>query len=247
MRAAALAWAIAFLCVSPSWSRGQHGGGFRSGSRFQSAPHQFAGPRYQGRPGAQYQGRPQGNGGQRPAYGYPGSGPNTAYPRAPYMGQRYAGPGASGYGSFMYAPPGHLSDWLNRYRSLPAQEQERMLRNDPSFRQLSPDDQQRLLQQLHEVRQMPEEQRQRRLARAEMIERLSPEERMRVNLSARRWAYLPPDRQALMKSAFQQLSAVPLDQRQTVLNSARYQSVFSPEERGILSDLLRVEPYEPAR
>jgi len=40
---------------------------------------------------------------------------------------------------------------------------------------------------------------------------------------------------------------VPLDQRETVLNSARYQNAFSPQERGILSDLLRVEPYEPAR
>jgi hypothetical protein len=103
------------------------------------------------------------------------------------------------------------------------------------------------MQQLHQVDQMPEEQRQRRLARTEMIERLSPQERMRINLSARRWAFLPPDRQAIMKNAFQGLRAVPLDQRQTVLNSARYQGAFSPEERGILSDMLRVEPYQPVR
>jgi hypothetical protein len=32
-----------------------------------------------------------------------------------------------------------------------------------------------------------------------------------------------------------------------VLDSARYQGAFSPEESGILSDFLRVEPYEPAR
>jgi hypothetical protein len=30
-----------------------------------------------------------------------------------------------------------------------------------------------------------------------------------------------------------------------VLNSSRYQSQFSPQERGILSDVLRIEPYEP--
>jgi hypothetical protein len=122
-----------------------------------------------------------------------------------------------------------------------------MLRGDPSFRRLNPADQQRLIQQLHQVDQMPEEQRQRRLARAEMIERLSPQERMRINLSARRWAYLPPVRQALMKNAFQDLRAVPLDQRPIMLNSGRYQGVFTPEERGILTDMLRVEPYEPAR
>jgi hypothetical protein len=32
-----------------------------------------------------------------------------------------------------------------------------------------------------------------------------------------------------------------------VLNSSRYQNAFSPEERGILSNMLRVEPYQPPR
>jgi hypothetical protein len=94
---------------------------------------------------------------------------------------------------------------------------------------------------------MPEEQRERRLARGEAIEHLAPQDRMRLNLSAQRLAALPPDRKALVRRAFQDLRAVPLEQRETVLNSSRYQGVFSPEERGVLSDFLRVEPYEPAR
>ena len=122
-----------------------------------------------------------------------------------------------------------------------------MLRSDPSFNRLSPAEQQRVMRQLHQVNQMPEEARQRRLARNEMLERLSPQEQMQIDRSNRRWASLPPDRQALMKNAFRDLRAVPLDQRQTVLNSARYQGVFTPVERGILSDFLRVEPYVPAR
>jgi hypothetical protein len=122
-----------------------------------------------------------------------------------------------------------------------------MLRGDPNFRRLSPVEQQRVVQQLHQVNQLPEEQRQRRLARAEMIEHLPPQEQIRINNSARRWASLPSDRQAMMRRAFQDLRSVPLDQRPTVLNSARYQGVFTPEERGILSDLLRVEPYQPVR
>jgi hypothetical protein len=121
----------------------------------------------------------------------------------------------------------------------------RELHNDPSFRRLPPATQQRLTQQLREVNRLTPEQRQRRLARSEMIEHLSPQERMQINLSARRWATLPVDRQTLMKNAFRDLRAVPLDQRPTVLNSARYRGVFTPEERGILSDMLRVEPYQP--
>jgi hypothetical protein len=50
-----------------------------------------------------------------------------------------------------------------------------------------------------------------------------------------------------MKNAFRDLRSVPPDQRDIVLNSARYQSQFSPQERGILSDMLRVEPYQPPR
>jgi hypothetical protein len=117
-----------------------------------------------------------------------------------------------------------------------------MLRSDPNFRRLPP-----AVRQLHQVDQLTEAQRQRRLARAEMIERLPPQERAQINLSARRWATLPVDRQTLMKNAFRDLRAVPLEQRPMVLNSARYQNVFTPEERGILSDMLQVEPYQPAR
>jgi hypothetical protein len=58
---------------------------------------------------------------------------------------------------------------------------------------------------------------------------------------------LLPERQVMVKRAFQDLRSVPLDQREMVLNSARYQSVFSYDERNILSSLLRAEPYEPPR
>jgi len=144
-------------------------------------------------------------------------------------------------------PAGHLGAWLNEHHNLPVQDQERILRGDPSFRRLAPADQQRLVQQLHQVNELTPEQRQRRLARTEILEHLAPQERMQVERSQRRWPTLPVERQALMKNAFRDLREVPPDQRQTVLNSSRYQGVFSPEERGILADFLRVEPYQPAR
>jgi len=122
-----------------------------------------------------------------------------------------------------------------------------MLRSDPTFNRLSASDQHRVVQQLHQVDQLPDELRQRRLARAEALERMSPQERMQVSNSARLWANQPPERQSLMKSAFRDLRSVPMDQRQTVLNSARYQGVFSPQERDVLANMLRAEPYEPAR
>jgi hypothetical protein len=136
--------------------------------------------------------------------------------------------------------------WLEQHRNLPVQEQERLLRNDSEFRRLSSTDQRRVLQQLHQVSQLTDEQRQRRLARAQMLALLPRQEQMRINHSALRWTELPPERQAQMKSAFHDLRAVPVDQRPTMLNSARYKSTFTSEELGILSDMLRVEPYQPA-
>jgi len=186
----------------------------------------------------------------RPEYSSPGGAGSTgrpAYPGPPYLGPGYARPAVPGYAPPSDLPAGHLGAWLNEHRNLPVQEQERILRSDPSFRRLTPTSQQRLVQQLHQVNGLTDEQRRRRLARTEIIEHLSPQDRMQVERSYRLWPTLPVERQALMKSAFRDLRSVPLDQRQTVLNSSRYQGVFTPEERGILSDFLRVEPYQTAR
>ena len=55
------------------------------------------------------------------------------------------------------------------------------------------------------------------------------------------------DRQTAMKSAFRDLRTVPASTSGRLLNSARYQNAFSPDERGILSNMLSVEPYQPPR
>lgn len=245
-RRAALVAAVVVFCTPALWGAwGQHGGAAHSAPHYsapraQPAPSE---PRSQGqyKPGSQqYPGRPQGGANTRPAY--PGATPGRALNQNIYgrTGQAVrAYPGA--------APPGHLGAWLNEHRGVPVQDQERMLRSDPSFDRLPPSDQQRLMQQLHQVNQMPEQQRERRLARAELLEHMSPQDRMAANLAGRRWRTLPPNRQALMGNAFRDLSAVPPDQRQMVLNSSRYQNTFSPEERGILTDVLRAEPYQPPK
>ncbi len=130
---------------------------------------------------------------------------------------------------------------------MPVDQQERLLRQEPGFNRLSPETQQREIQQLRRLDQMPEAQRDRRLAHAEALERLSPGERMQVNQSARQMMALPQDRQAVVRRAFRDLRGVPVDQREMMLNSARYGATFSPEERGILTNLLRVEPYQPVQ
>lgn len=185
---------------------------------------------------------------QRPApgpYGVPG-GNRGVYPNPTYNTPGYAGrPAYPGTAQQLYAPPGHLGAWLNNHRNLPVQDQERMLRTDPSFNRLPQGEQQRVVNQLQQVNRLPNAQLERRLARAENLERLSPEQRAQVAQSTRRYATLAPDRRAMVSNAFRDLRAVPPDQRSIVLGSSRYQGQFSPEERGILSNMLRVEPYAP--
>lgn len=295
VRQAAVAAAVAALCVFAGWAHGQQRrseprqapraaapqqsrpqpqfrqapqrqfrqqapqGQFRQApqGQYRQAPQTQGGTPYRmqqpGQGGAQqFQGRPQVNNVPRTQPAYPGNGGQTNggpanYPGASFGRQDFNGAQRRAAGGGALAPQGHLEDWLNQHRNVPMQDQERMLRSDPSFRRLPQSDQQRLTQQLRRMDQMPEQQRDRRLARNEMLERLSPDQRQSIARSGQQWTSLSADRQAMMRRAFNDLRGVPLDQRQTVLNSARYQGAFSPEERGILSDFLRVEPYEPVR
>ncbi len=266
VRAVAGAVAMAALCLSPAWARGGFWGGPQHSTPHPSAPHSAPAPRASAPrqprggnvPHAPGVGQGQQSDPQQPG-GNPYSGATSVRPAYPTANQGYpsypavrpAYPGANGsayrspYANPNTAPPGHLQSWLNDHRNTPVRNQEEILRNDPGFRRLPAGEQQRLIQQLHNVNGMGEAERQRRLARNEMLERLSPQDRMRVNQSAQAWRALPADRQAIMRNAFHDLRAVPPDQRSTVLNSARYQNQFNPQERGILSDVLRAEPYTP--
>lgn len=247
--AAAIAAAVLALCLSATGLRAQRRAPAPRARSVQSHP-------VQGRsqaPRGQYQSQQRGYPGQQRPYQQmngrslqaPGFTGNQGAQRS-WLGQpnaanaarpAYAYPGA--------APPGHLGDWLNRHPGLPLQQQEQLLRRDPSFNRLAPATQQRLVQQLHQLDQMPQAERERRLARSEMLEHMSPQEQMQVRQAGRRYQALPANRQAVVKQAFRDLRSVPLDQRDTVINSQRYQSQFSPDERNILSNLLRAEPYRP--
>jgi hypothetical protein len=244
--------AVLLLCLPGSLALAQYGNRATFARARFAQDHPRAAARQQARQQRQqarrqnrYQPPQNPNRGQRPPADYrpgaPGVAPNSmnrpVYPGAGRPGSGYPG----------YAPPGHLQDWLNQHHNMPIQDQERLLRNDPVFTRQAPAEQQREVQQLHHLNQMSEQQRQLRLARSEMLERLSPQDRLNLSSASRQFATLPPDRRQVMTRAFHDLRAVPPDQRDTVLNSARFQSQFSPQERGILSNFLRIEPYEPAR
>ncbi len=139
----------------------------------------------------------------------------------------------------------HLNEWLQRNKGLSPQEQARKLQQEQGFRQLPPPQQQRLTNRLQQLNRMPPDQRQRTLERVENLERLSPQQQQQVRGSAARLGQMPLDRQQAMKEAIRTLRNVPPGLRQSELNSPRYTGQLTPEERGIVGNLLAIEPYHP--
>src|SRR5206468_2379161 len=56
---------------------------------------------------------------------------------------------------------------------------------------------------------------------------------------------LPPDRRRMVGTAIRDLRAMPPEQRQEVIESERFKSMFSPQERDLLTNASRL-PLAPA-
>ncbi|MDW5266257.1 MULTISPECIES: DUF3106 domain-containing protein [Acidobacteriaceae] len=139
----------------------------------------------------------------------------------------------------------HLEQWMNRHSNMPLDQQQRALDNEPGFRQLPPQTQQHLRNRLTQLNDMPPEQRRRLIERNEAIERLSLPQRQQVRGAMQQLGALPMDRRRMVARAFRDLREMPPSQRQAALNSDRFRSQFSPQERGTLGQLLDVEPLLP--
>lgn len=141
----------------------------------------------------------------------------------------------------------HLADWMQTHQHLDPAEQQKALQQEPGFKSLPPQQQQRLITRLQDLNNKTPEQRQRTLDRVEAWERMSPAQKQQVTNSTAQLRALPPDRQLPLRKAFRDLRDLPPAQRQQMLNSSEFQGQFSAQERGILGNLLTVEPYQANR
>jgi|HubBroStandDraft_2_1064218.scaffolds.fasta_scaffold46522_3 hypothetical protein len=141
-------------------------------------------------------------------------------------------------------PGGHAGDWLRRYKGMSPGEQERALQSDPAFRRLSPERQQLLRQRLHHFASLPPEQQQRMLNRMETWEHLTPGQKQQARALFGRMQQLPSDRRRMVSTAVRDLRAMPPGEREQIIDSNRFRSVFSPEERDIMRGATRL-PLAP--
>ena len=183
-----------------------------------------------------------------------GGHPHGPQARAPYQGaQPYpqarppfeGGPGNGGRPQYPGGQQQHLGAWLQQHGNMSLPEQEKALRKEPGFNRLSTPAQQKVMESLARIDSMPPAQRQRTLGRIEAMEHLSPEKRQQVRASFQELRTLPADRQRMVKKAFRDLREYPAEQRDAMMSTPQFESQFSSQERGILSNVLAVEPYQP--
>jgi len=141
-------------------------------------------------------------------------------------------------------PRGHAGDWLRRYKDLSPEEQDRALRSDPAFQRLPPERQQQLRQRLQHFSNLPPQQQLRMLNRMETWEHLTPEQKQQARQIFNRFRQLPPDRQRMVTTAVRDLRGMPPEQREKIINSDRFKSMFSDQERDMMRDATRL-PLAP--
>jgi uncharacterized protein DUF3106 len=211
----------------------QHGNNSHPSPPPHSAPHSSAPPAQASRPsyrapeaGGAYHGAP------------PGYAPRQGSVPYPTVRAPYGAPPANTRGP-------HLGNWLQNHQGESFTGQENALRHEPGFNRLPQQQQQHLIDRLHQLDAMPPQQRQRTLGRIENMERLTPDRRQAVRNSAQQLSNMDPERKQQVRGAFRVLRELPPGERDRVLNSPAYRSMYSDHERQVLGNLLSVEPYTP--
>jgi hypothetical protein len=139
----------------------------------------------------------------------------------------------------------HAGDWLRRYKDLPPDQQEKALQSDTQFQSLPPQRQQQLREQLQRFNSLPPEKQRRVLNRMETWEHLTPQQKDQARQLFSQLQQLPPERRQKLQTAIEDLRAMPPGQRQQVIESEKFKSQFSPQERGLLGGISQL-PLAPA-
>ena len=91
---------------------------------------------------------------------------------------------------------------------------------------------------------LPPQQQLRVLNRMETWEHLTPEQKQQARQVFGQMQQLPPDRRRLVHKAIDDLRAMPPEQREQIINSDRFQGVFSDRERELMRGATRL-PLAP--
>lgn len=140
---------------------------------------------------------------------------------------------------------GHAGSWLSQHRDLPPAQQKKALESSPDFRKLPPEKQEQLKQRLERFDNLPPQQQERIIQRMHTFQHLTPQQQQTVREFQRQMRNLPPGRREMVRTALGGLRQMPADQRREMLNSRRFQNMFTSQERKMLEDATQL-PLAPA-
>jgi hypothetical protein len=141
-------------------------------------------------------------------------------------------------------PAPKMGEWLNAHKNLSSDQQQKLLENDPGFKRLPPQRQAELIERLRKFNNMPPEQRERALNRMQFMAGLTQQQRQEIREANTQLQGLPQDRQLMVHKALRHLRQMDPQERKQVLESDRFKSTFSDQERGILTRLSAINPPE---
>jgi Protein of unknown function (DUF3106) len=133
-------------------------------------------------------------------------------------------------------PPGVL---LERLRSLPPDQREKVLENNLRFQQLPADQQEKLRERVRQLPELSPEQRELIQQRFAIFNNLTPAQQEKAReIYERRWSKLEPARRRALLQEFRRLRALPEAERKQRLESPELQNQFSSDERDLLAQLI---------
>ncbi|MGH9378623.1 MAG: DUF3106 domain-containing protein [Terriglobia bacterium] len=131
----------------------------------------------------------------------------------------------------------HSANFFQRLRDQPPAQQDKILRNDAQFHNLSLLRRQQIRANLRRWNSLTPHQKQVLRQREEIVQSLSPAQRQDLRNVFPQYRRLPPGQQQQVMRAFRRLRDMPPAKRQRLLNSPGFQQRFTPQQQNVLRGL----------
>lgn len=137
---------------------------------------------------------------------------------------------------------------LERWRSMPPEQKDRIRNRYRRWKNLSPERRERILEHGKRWGKLPKHKRRFLRQRREIYRNAQPEEKRAIKKFFRRWRKLPPERRHALRQDMAEMKNLPVPERDERLMSWPFYSRLSPDERKAVNRFLFSElPPGPKR
>lgn len=131
---------------------------------------------------------------------------------------------------------------VDHLMSLPPEQQQQFMRNNPRFQSLPPQQQQNIQRRLEQFNNLPPQKRDALRERYELFRQLPPEQQDQARALYRQWNQEPADRRQEMLRSFRQLRDASPAERQQMMQGDEFRNRFSDREQQTLKGLVNLLP-----